>query len=382
MRNKNICMLLHEYMPQDNRPRREAKALVDNGYNVDIICLNDGKQDKFELIDGIKIYRLSVSRNKSGGKISYAFEYLKFFVYSFFKLVSLNHKKEYSFIHVHNPPDILMFLTIPFFRAKKILDVHDPNPEIFMSRFEVDEKHWLSRFWILIEKIVLKMSDKVIATNKVDWDLLKNRGKLNDERFCMVMNIPDPDIYKSPKVSKENLGLDGKYIILYQGALMKRRGLQTLINAFPKIKKNIPNACLVIAGNGPYTENLKKLSEGKDVIFTGRVDVSKLAEYTQIADVCVIPFLKYPVNERGVPNKLFEYMHFHKPMIVSDLRGMRSVVSSDDVWFYSPGNVNEFTKRVLDIYNLGIETKDYSKFKDFNWEKMKENLYRCYSDVS
>ncbi len=53
MKMNKILMVVYSYFPQDVRPRREAEALINAGYTVDIICLRLHDQTKFENIYGV-----------------------------------------------------------------------------------------------------------------------------------------------------------------------------------------------------------------------------------------------------------------------------------------------------------------------------------------
>jgi hypothetical protein len=65
---KNILMIVYNYLPMDPRVRREATALIEQGYSVDIICLRAEGQKKFELFENIKIFRINLKKERSGKK--------------------------------------------------------------------------------------------------------------------------------------------------------------------------------------------------------------------------------------------------------------------------------------------------------------------------
>ena len=51
-----VCVIRHDYYPRENHVRRDAEALRDAGYQVDIICLRLKNEEKFELVNGINVY--------------------------------------------------------------------------------------------------------------------------------------------------------------------------------------------------------------------------------------------------------------------------------------------------------------------------------------
>ena len=98
---------------------------------------------------------------------------------------------------------------------------------------------------------------------------------------------------------KQNLGIEGKTVILSVSYLQKRKGVQYLIEAF--LRLHHLDAVLVIVGDGEYKpELLKLLPEGReDILFVGHDE--NTAQYYAIADIFAMPSFSDPwgltVNE-------------------------------------------------------------------------------------
>ena len=92
---------------------------------------------------------------------------------------------------------------------------------------------------------------------------------------------------------RTELGLEGKKIIVSVGRLVHRKGQDKLIEAFPTIAREIPNAHLLIVGEGPYRADLEKLVERlsltENVTFVGRIFYDDLPSYLSASDVFVMP---------------------------------------------------------------------------------------------
>jgi phosphatidylinositol alpha-1,6-mannosyltransferase len=92
---------------------------------------------------------------------------------------------------------------------------------------------------------------------------------------------------------RTELGLEGKKIIVSVGRLVHRKGQDKLIEAFPTIVREIPNAHLLIVGEGPYRKHLEKLVERlslkENVTFVGRIFYDDLPSYLSASDVFVMP---------------------------------------------------------------------------------------------
>ncbi|MGI9144549.1 MAG: glycosyltransferase family 4 protein [Candidatus Planktophila sp.] len=101
--------------------------------------------------------------------------------------------------------------------------------------------------------------------------------------------IPQPD----SMAKRISLGLENKKIIISVGRLVHRKGQDKLIEAMPMIIKRIPNAHLLLVGEGPYRghlENLvRKLNLQENVTFAGRILFDKLPSYLSAADLFAMP---------------------------------------------------------------------------------------------
>ena len=89
-------MVVHSYYLDDTRVRREAEALIDAGFLVDVICLNEGDEVGFEEYNGVRIHRCNIGRSTKRTKVSYISEYVSFFFKSFFKSTKLSFKVKYD----------------------------------------------------------------------------------------------------------------------------------------------------------------------------------------------------------------------------------------------------------------------------------------------
>lgn len=89
------------------------------------------------------------------------------------------------------------------------------------------------------------------------------------------------------------LKLVDKKIIVCVGRLVHRKGQDRLIEAMPEIRKTVPQAHLVLIGQGPYRAELvalaKKLGVEESVSFIGRIDYHDLPKYLCMADIFAMP---------------------------------------------------------------------------------------------
>jgi phosphatidylinositol alpha-1,6-mannosyltransferase len=92
---------------------------------------------------------------------------------------------------------------------------------------------------------------------------------------------------------KESLGLQEKRILISVGRLVHRKGQDRLIDALPKIIDEIPNAHLLLVGEGPYRKKLEERVHrrglSRSVTFVGRLQLDELPLYLSISDLFAMP---------------------------------------------------------------------------------------------
>lgn len=113
----------------------------------------------------------------------------------------------------------------------------------------------------------------------------------------MVKIAPGIDVdHFSPQDSTElrkELKLDNKRVIVSVGRLVHRKGQDHLIQALPEILKSVPDAHILMVGQGPYLSHLKKLVHNlnlaEHVSFIGRIQYAQLPQYICAGDIFAMP---------------------------------------------------------------------------------------------
>ena len=131
-------------------------------------------------------------------------------------------------------------------------------------------------------------------------------------RKAMVKIAPGIDTQhfapQEAELLRASLGLSGKKIIVSVGRLVHRKGQDHLIAALPQILKSVPDAHLVLVGQGPYQAHLLKLVQQlklqDQVTFIGRIQYQALPQYICLGDVFAMParsrFLGLEVEGLGI----------------------------------------------------------------------------------
>jgi len=382
-------MVVYSYFPQDVRPRREAEALINAGYEVDMICLKLPDQNKFEETCGVNTYRVNLSKSRSSRR-KYIFLYASFFIRSFFLLNRLFIKNRYAVIHVHNMPDFLVFLSmIPkIFGAKVILDLHDPTPEMLMTKFAEERDSRLTKILKWQEKVSIRFAHKIITTNKSFLDKFISRGCPSD-KINIVMNSPQGSIFNNRSNSKEKSDKN-KYVVMYHGIIIKRYGFEELLNAVNLLKDKIPGLELRIYGTGEdmslFLELVQKLNLEKIVKYFGQVPIEKIVEIIPECNVGIIPNRLTPFTKINLPTRIFEYLHLNRPVVVPRTQGIKDYFDESSIFYFNAGDAENLANVIFDVYSnptktLDVVNKGNQIYQNYSWELQSKNLIKIYDEL-
>ncbi len=158
-------MIAYTYYQSDPRVIREAEAAVAAGMEVDFFALRRPGDPPVQVLRGVTVYHLLQSRYRGGDRLLYMIAYLRFFILCFIKTSVQFLKRRYRVIHVNNMPDFLVFSTVvaKVFGAKIILDIHDPMPNTFASKFGSEERGFFCRILLWQELLSSSFANQVIT---------------------------------------------------------------------------------------------------------------------------------------------------------------------------------------------------------------------------
>lgn len=195
----------------------------------------------------------------------------------------------YDFVHVHKNSAaniVLPLMVKKYTNSKLIVHSHNTNPS------------GGSKLAVVLHKLnrnkLIKLSDYRLACSDTAAEWMYGKD-YKDKQVKIIKNgIIAKDYLYDPKVRKmmrKQLGLEGEFVIGHVGAFREQKNHQFLIDLFSKI--NIPNAELVLVGDGPFKnkieDQVKSLKLENKVKFLGsRNDVNNIL---QAFDIFIMPSL-------------------------------------------------------------------------------------------
>ena len=383
---KNICSITQDYYPDDLRIRKECEVLIQNGYSVNVICLRNKEELNYEEINGVKVYRVNLMK-KRASKVRYVFEYLYFFVLTFFKLNKLDLTNKFSLIEVSSPPDFLVFIT--FFQklrgAKIILNMHEIMPEFFMSKFKKKEKHLIVKFLKLIEKISLKYADEVITINEPIKQIFKKRS-IPHKNIIVIMNTIDESIVKP--ISRQN---SHNFNLIYHGYLANMYGLDIAIRALKILSEYNDNFKFYIFGEGPEEKYLSQLiyelGLNNCIFLKGKLDFQEMMKYLANMTIGILPMRKDSFLDLSFSNKLSEYIFFKIPVIVSNINTVQYYFSEDEITLFLAEDFLDLSEKISFAYNnpntmARKANKAFEKYQSIKWSVMAKKYINLVNSLS
>lgn len=362
-------MVLDKVFPHDIRVEKEARALLNVGNEIYLLSAYRNGLLEEETINGIKVIRVKPIK----GIFSRIKNWLYFtflFVYPSWRqeLEKTIEKYNIEAVHVH---DLKMAKTCLKPALEKripiIADLHENFPEalrIWRSTRKFIRKLTANLIspiwrWKRLERTVLQKVDKIIAVVEEGKNHYVKDCKISEDRIVVIMNTEDLEYFN--KINIDNKVFEKykeDFILTYIGGIAKHRGVENLIRAMPMIISKIPRCKLLLIGfeDKNYLNKLfnlsKKLCVSESIEFIEWVKFDLVPTYISLSDVCFVPHLPSAHTNTTVPHKLFQYMAFDKPVIVSNAEPLKRIVEERQCGIVvNPYNYDEIAEAVFKIYS-------------------------------
>jgi len=344
-----ICMLSYSFYESDTRLLQYTSALVERGDQVDVVALRPKNATRFEVLDGVNVFRIQSRTVNERGRFGYLLRILSFLVLSTFVLGRKHFSRRYDVIHVHSVPDFLVFAAIlpKLFGARIILDIHDILPEFYASKFGAKSTSIVFELMVLVEKLSIAFADHVIVANHLWQDRLLSRS-VTRGKCTTVLNYAAPRIFCRSLKSHKN----GKFLITYPGSLNPHQGVDIAMRAFARVAQEMPNAEFHIYGEGPCKPSLLRLKEelglASKILIHDFLPTSEMAQIMASSDLAVVPKRASSVfGNEAMSTKTTEFMLLGVPLVMSRTQVDTFYYNESMVKFFESENEAELADCML-----------------------------------
>jgi len=345
-------MVAYSFYESDSRIIQYARSLTRRGDSVDIIALARVGVPRFEVIDGVNVYRVQQREINERAAFAYLFRILRFLLLATAVLTWKHLRKRYQLVHVHSVPDFLVLAALPLrlMGVPVILDIHDILPEFYVSKFSTGQDSVVYRALLIIERWSARLASHVIIANHLWYDRLVKRSVAKEK--CSVMcNYPNPDFFYPQPKSKCN----GRFLLMYPGSLNWHQGVDIAIRAFAQVSSKIEMAEFHIYGEGLARPNLEKLIEElglqHKVQMQNYKPIREIARLMAMADLAIVPKrASSSFGNEAASTKVQEFMAVGVPVIVSRTTIDSFYFDESMVRFFESENVDALANAIIELY--------------------------------
>lgn len=343
------------------------EMLIKEGHKVDCACSIDHELDEAIQNKCENIYSLSFSRNPLDPNN------LK----SYKMLLEIQEKNNYDIVHVHTPIAALYgrLLKLKFPNIKTIYTVHG-----FHFHKGASKINWM--LYYPIEKIMSMFTDVIITMNEEDY----NRAlTFNIDKVYKVNGVGlNLDSYKSTEDDyiecRKELGLkEDDFVIGMIAEVNKNKNHKQIIDAIEHL--NNRNIKLICAGEGVLLDSIRNEIKERNLqdnikMLGFRTDVDKI-----IAACDIGVLMSY---REGLPRNIMELMASKKPVIGTNIRGIRDLIEDNKTgYLVEVGDYKSTANKIEKLYNNRNLLKELSKncyryIQKYDVNKVVEQLKEIY----
>jgi glycosyltransferase involved in cell wall biosynthesis len=291
----------------------------------------------------------------------------------------LVHGRDVDVVHGHRlyPMGLAAVLTGLVLRRRSVVTSHGSGLHTVALSGPLN-KRWWTRF-------SLRQATRLITVSR---DLSRIAGELgvSEARRRYIPNGVDLAQFQlgDARAPRARLGLaEGAPVFVCLGYFMPVKGHAVLVKAFARLVEKRPEAVLVLAGDGPLLEEMKRQAAGagvgERVRFLGAVNHATVVPWLQACDALVLPSF-----HEGTPLVVLEAMACGKPVVATSVGGTSEVVKDERYGLLVPAGddealaraMEEATRRTWDVTILRARAGDYS------WPRIVDQICDLYADMS
>ena len=194
-------------------------------------------------------------------------------------------------------------------------------------------------------KLILLGSNGILALGGSSKRELVSIGLPSAKINTYNLWVDQKKYFPAPKEqAKKSLGLDGKFIVLFVGRFIKKKGIEVLLEVADKVDKRI--SFVFIGDDSPSGALVRKAAnESKNIVMVKGIRAAQLIPYYQAADLLAVPSL----YEEAFGKVIIEALSCGTPVIGSNKGEIPSVINHSVGRVVEP-TVENFKREIENFY--------------------------------
>jgi glycosyltransferase involved in cell wall biosynthesis len=364
-----------------------AEGMVRRGHHVEVICQqipNFRKDQSAYLI----INRIKPILEHKGELPPSIIQNIRYIINAIIKGSQIIRQKKIDIIHTNAfGPMIVGSILAKIHNIPVVSTIHDifarASPDYWKKWATQNEVSRISSaIGPLFEKISVNMPTDVILT-------VSNASKQNLVKF----NVKDSNITVIPNgidvADYDNLGFENNYqnYVVFIGRSVFYKNLEVVISSFKEVTQKLPEAKLVIIGDGPmrhrWERMVSELNLNQNIKFTGYIPQEKKVELLSKCSALLLPSLF-----EGFGLVLLEAFAMSKPVLVADVKPFDEIVEEGvDGFMIAAHDPVKWAEKITFLLShkpiceiMGCKGR-YKAEKEFNIEKVLDRLESLYVEL-
>lgn len=342
----------------DSRVRRHCETLARRGWRVFQLGLAAGDENLIGRLNGVVLVRKPQSRYRGSKLLLYAWGYLSFLVWARLVLRRLGRRRRVAVVQANNIPNFVVWAAAGLRRSgtRVILDIHDPVPELFQSKFSHMRGGALGVMALRWEeRVSARRADMVLCVHDPHRELTERHG-VDPRKLRVVLNTADAQLFpmQPPRESSP--------FVVYHGTVAARMGLDVVVRGIALLRASGRDVRGAILGDGDAVPVLQKLrdEEGlQDVVeIPGhRFRPEELLLWLKRVGVEVVPMRRDVFTDVMLPVKLIESVRLGIPSVVTWTPTVARYFPENTVWYLRDFAPVPLAKVLADVLDNPQEAK-------------------------
>ena len=260
------------------------------------------------------------------------------------------------------------WIAYPFRLGSGLLSQPRIERSLYRAFQHMEQPEWVASLFRAARHRLMAASaremDRVLANSDYTARLLADIG-VSSDRIGVVVGGVDSGRFKLPPLDRDSLrrelGLPaGRYVLLTACRLEPKKGVDFLLGAFARLREEMPDAHLVVVGDGKEGRRCRGLAEtlglAASVQFVGRVPHQQVHRYYWAADLFVLASREYVRRRTGLRDAetmgrvLCEANAARLPVLAARSGGIPSVVADgENGRLFEPDDLGDFLAKAREL---------------------------------
>jgi len=369
--NKKICIINKVSALNHRSFYKDGLSLARAGYEVCIL----GFYSKDEIVQGVRLVSFEAPKRRLA----------RFFVTNY-RVFRRALREKADIYHFHDLDFVPWAVLLKFFtRARVVYCIREAHPEYMMLKTYLPKglRRCISFLIYLMEHVAIRFYDAIIPCDNYVSNGFRHKNN------TVIFHFPGSELFKN-----EN-GIPWqarKYDLFYHGSVPKYH-FETMMKIAERLSlQNVKNVWGIVMNEGSplvwAKEEVKKRGLENNFVFLPYVTHGSVGKYLVNAKIGIIPLPPFKKFMKNIPVKMFEFMGFGMPVVLSDLPPSRQFIKGESCAIaVEPDNINHYAeaiKSLLQDPEMAIKMGEKGRqliTERYNWGQSEKKLLSLYAQL-